>query len=84
MKYRAKSADSPHKYVTYTYGVYHGKPLEDTTMKGLAQSIAYLYHRHAVRLYESEDGKHFVKADEDTQSKFSHIMSDEFTLDEWH
>ena len=84
MKYRAKSVDSPQRYVTHTYGVHRGKPLEDTTMKGLARSIAYLYHRHAVQLYESEDGKRFKKADEDAQSKFSHIMSDEFTLDEWH
>lgn len=84
MKYRAKSADSPRRYVTYTYGVDSGKPLEDETMRGLAQSIAYLYHRFAVRLYESEDGKRFIKADEDAQNKFYQIMSDEFTLDEWH
>ena len=84
MKYRAKSADSSPHYVTHTYGAYSGKPLEDTTMKGLARSIAYLYHRFAVRLYESEDGKHFIKANEDAQNEFSHIMSDEFTLDEWH
>ena len=84
MKYRAKSVDSPRSYITHTYGVYNGKPLEDTTMEGLARRIAYLYHRHAVRLYESENGKRFIKADEDAQSEFSRIMSYEFTLDEWH
>ena len=84
MRYRAKSADTPHKYIAYTYGVHSGKPLEDKTMKGLAESIAYLYHRHAVRLYESEDGRRFKKADEKTQSEFSHIMNDEFAYCEWH
>ena len=84
MRYRAKSVDTPHKYIAYTYGMHSGKPLEDTTMKGLAYSIAYLYHRHAVRLYESEDGRLFKKADEKTQSEFAHIMSSEFADREWH
>lgn len=82
MRYRAKSADTPRKYIAYTYGMHSGKPLEDTTMKGLAESIAYLYHRHAVRLYESEDGKRFRKVNECKQSRFARIMSDEFLLDE--
>lgn len=84
MRYRAKSADTPHKYIAYTYGMHSGKPLEDTTMKGLAESIAYLYHRHAIRLYESKDGRRFKKADEKMQSEFAHIMSDEFAYREWH
>ena len=84
MRYRAKSADTPHKYIAYTYGMHSGKPLEDTTMKGLAESIAYLYHRHAVRLYESKDGRRFKKADEKMQSEFSRIMNDEFTYREAH
>ena len=84
MRYRAKSVDTPHKYIAYTYGMHSGKPLEDTTTKGLAYSIAYLYHRHAVRLYESEDGRLFKKADEKTQSEFAHIMSSEFADREWH
>ena len=84
MRYRAKSADTPHKYIAYTYGMHSGKPLEDATMKGLAYSIAYLYRRFAVQLYESEDGRQFKKADEKTQSEFAHIMSREFTDREWH
>lgn len=84
MRYRAKSDDTPHKYIAYTYGMHSGKPLEDTTMKGLAESIAYLYHRHAVRLYESKDGRRFKKADEKMQSEFFRIMNDEFTYREAH
>ena len=84
MLYRAKSEDDARHYLTHTYGMRSGKPLEDTTMKGLAYSIAYLYHRHAVLLYESEDGRRFKKADEKTQSEFSHIMGNEFADREWH
>ena len=84
MRYRAKSADMPHTYIAYTYGMHSGKPLEDTIMKGLAESIAYLYHRHAVRLYKSKDGRQFEKADEKTQSEFFRIMNDEFAYRERH
>ena len=84
MLYRAKSEGGSRRYLTHTYGAFSGKPLEDTTMKGLAYSIVYLYHRHAVRLYESEDGRLFKKADEKTQSEFAHIMSSEFADREWH
>ena len=83
MKYRAKHAGT-RQYAVYTYGAVAGKPLENETMKGLARSIAYLYHRSAMRLYESNDGKHFRKADDSMQSKFARIMSDEFMLNEWH
>ena len=82
MKYRAKHAGTQ-QYAVYTYGAVAGKPLENDTMKGLARSIAYLYHRSAMWLYESNDGKHFRKADDSMQTKFARIMSDEFTLDEW-
>ena len=84
MLYRAKNESVPRHYLTHTYGAFSGKPLEDTTMKGLAYSIAYLYRRHAVLLYESEDGRSFKKADEKMQSEFSRIMNDEFTYREAH
>ena len=84
MLYRAKSEGGARRYLTHTYGMHSGKPLEDTTMKGLAESIAYLYHRHAVRLYESKDGRRFKKADEKMQSEFSRIMNNEFTYREAH
>lgn len=83
MKYRAKHAGTQ-QYVVYTYGAVAGKPFENETMKGLTRSITYLYHRSAMQLYESNDGKHFSKADDSIQSKFARTLSDEFTLDEWH
>ena len=85
MKYRAKSYGS-RSYITHTYGVdIAGQPIEETTMRKLAKMIAYLYHRHAVDLYVSEDGgETFKKADEKKQLEFSHMMNDEFRLDEMH
>lgn len=77
LKFRAKS-DKSRSWLSYTYGAYSGKPFEDTTMKGLASSIAYYYHRHVVVLYVSEDGKRFKKADCKMQQDFNCIMNKEF------
>lgn len=82
--YRAKSCDSK-VWLSYTYGTIAGNPIEASTMAKLASSIAYYYYRHAVDLYVSEDGgEKFKKADKQKQLEFSHVMDDEFRLDEWH
>lgn len=79
--YRAK--DSRNLSIFHTGGLAtNGRPLENRTMKGLAESIAYLYSRHNVILYESEDGRSFHKVDEKKQKRFDLIMADELYKDE--
>ena len=80
--YRAKSSDSK-SWITHTYGTMQGEPIEGSTMKDLAYSIAYLYHRHLVELYVSYDGKKFTKAGGALAKTFDKIMDDEFRYDEW-
>jgi len=80
--YRAKSCDTGN-WITHTYGTMYGEPIEGSTMKDLAYSIAYLYHRHPVELYASYDGKKFTKASGALAKTFDKIMDDEFRYDEW-
>lgn len=80
--YRAKGSDSG-EWIVYTYGSIYGKPIEGSTMKDLAYSIAYLYRRHPVELYTSYDGENFSKANGALAKTFSKIMDDEFRYDEW-
>lgn len=79
--YRAKDAENLRLFHTGGCAT-DGKPLEDHTMKGLAESIAYLYHRHNVILYESENGRRFRKVDKKKQDMFDKIMSAAFYEDE--
>lgn len=80
--YRAKNGDNG-SWITHTYGSMCDEPIEGSTMKDLAYSIAYLYHRHPVELYTSYDGKSFSKASGALAKAFSKIMDDEFRYDEW-